>query len=127
MKNNERICLIAGVGPGTGKESAKKFADSGYKVVMLARNIDFINSLKSEIPNSFAYKCDVSNMEEIKDICSKVIQEVGNPNIFIHNANFCFSNDVIIMLTVELINRMKNKGVTNLYVLLLYKNHLTQD
>ena len=53
---------------------------------MLARNIDFINSIKSEIPNSFAYKCDVSNMEEIKDICSKVIQEVGNPNIFIHNA-----------------------------------------
>jgi len=86
MKNKEKICLIAGVGPGTGKESAKKFSDSGYKVVMLARNIDFINSLKSEIPNSFAYKCDVSNMEEIKDICSKVIQEVGNPNIFIHNA-----------------------------------------
>ena len=42
---NEKICLIAGVGPGTGKETAKKFSDSGYKVVMLARNIDFINSL----------------------------------------------------------------------------------
>ena len=86
MSNKEKICLIAGVGPGTGTACVKKFSDNGYEVVMLARNIDFLNSLQTKTPNSFAYECDVSNMNDIKETCSKVIAEVGNPNIFIHNA-----------------------------------------
>ena len=86
MSNKEKICLIAGVGPGTGTACVKKFSDNGYKVVMMARNIDFLNNLQTKTPNSFAYECDVSNMNDIKETCSKVIAEVGNPNIFIHNA-----------------------------------------
>ena len=86
MSNKEKICLIAGVGPGTGTACVKKFSDNGYKVVMMARNIDFLNNLQTKTPNSFAYECDVSNMNDIKKTCSKVIAEVGNPNIFIHNA-----------------------------------------
>ena len=86
MSNKEKICLIAGVGPGTGTACVKKFSDNGYEVVMLARNIDFLNNLQTKTPNSFAYECDVSNMNDIKETCSKVIAEVGNPNIFIHNA-----------------------------------------
>jgi len=86
MLDKEKICLIAGVGPGTGTACVKKFSNNGYKVVMIARNIDFINNLQTKTPNSFTYECDVSNMNDIKDTCSKVIAEVGNPNIFIHNA-----------------------------------------
>ena len=43
MSNNQKICLIAGCGPGTGTESVKKFTQEGYKVAMLARNIDLLN------------------------------------------------------------------------------------
>ena len=86
MPNKEKICLIAGVGPGTGSECAKKFSDNGYKVILLARSKDFIDNLEKKIPNCFAYTCDVSNMNEIQDVCSKAISEVGNPDIFIHNA-----------------------------------------
>ena len=86
MPNKEKICLIAGVGPGTGSECAKKFSDNGYKVILLARSKGFIDNLEKKTPNCFAYTCDVSNMNEIQDVCSKVILEVGNPDIFIHNA-----------------------------------------
>ena len=82
----DKICLIAGVGPGTGKACAKKFSDNGYKVAMLARNINFLNELQKNISNSFAYKCDVSDISDINSTCSKIIEEIGNPNIFIHNA-----------------------------------------
>ena len=41
-----KICLIAGVGPGTGKACAKIFSYNGYKIAMLARNINFLNELK---------------------------------------------------------------------------------
>ena len=29
MSNNQKICLIAGCGPGTGTESVKKFTQKG--------------------------------------------------------------------------------------------------
>ena len=84
--NNNKICLIAGVGPGTGTESARLFSSKGYKVAILARNINFIKNLEKDIPNTFAYKCDVSDMKNIKNTCDQVRTELGNPNIFIHNA-----------------------------------------
>tara|TARA_Y100001960_G_scaffold153752_1_gene162235 strand:+ start:584 stop:1309 length:726 start_codon:yes stop_codon:yes gene_type:complete len=86
MSDNQKICLIAGCGPGTGTESVKKFTQEGYKVAMLARNIDLLNELQSKFKNTYAYKCDVSDMEQIADVCSKVKKDIGNPNVFIHNA-----------------------------------------
>ena len=32
------VCLISGVGPGTGSALARKFAEGGYRVAMLARS-----------------------------------------------------------------------------------------
>ena len=34
---NKSVCLITGVGEGTGGHTAKKFAEAGYTVAMLAR------------------------------------------------------------------------------------------
>ena len=86
MSDNQKICLIAGCGPGIGTESVKKFTQEGYKVAMLARNIDLLNKLQSKFKNAYAYKCDVSDMEQIADVCSKVKKDIGDPNVFIHNA-----------------------------------------
>ena len=41
---SERVCLVTGVGPGTGAALARRFAAGGYRVAMLARNagaVDF--------------------------------------------------------------------------------------
>ena len=86
MPNNGKICLIAGVGPGTGRECAKKFSENGYKIAMLARNLEFLNNLEKKIPNTKAFKCDVENTESIIETCSIVRNQIGTPSIFIHNA-----------------------------------------
>ena len=72
--------------PSTGTESVKKFSQEGYKVIMLARNMDLLNELQSKTKNTYAYKCDVSDMDQIKDVCAKVKNDIGDPNVFIHNA-----------------------------------------
>ena len=35
---NNKVCLVTGVGEGTGAAIARRFASSGYRVAMLARN-----------------------------------------------------------------------------------------
>lgn len=86
MINKEKICLIAGVGPGTGKECTKKFSNNGYKVAMLARNLEFLSKLEKEIPNTKAFKCDVGNTVSIINTCKKIKEQIGHPSVFIHNA-----------------------------------------
>ncbi len=46
---SKKVCLIAGVGPGTGMECASRFSRGGYQVAMLARDKKRLNSLEKEI------------------------------------------------------------------------------
>ena len=60
-----KLCLVTGVGPGTGTATVRRFSESGYKVAMLSRSEERLSSLEAEIPNTKAYPCDVSNEEQM--------------------------------------------------------------
>ena len=59
---NQPVCLITGVGDGTGIALVRRFARSNYQVAMLARNRDRLQKLESELPNTKAYVCDVGDL-----------------------------------------------------------------
>ena len=54
------VCVITGVGPGTGAALARRFAE-GYDVAMLARNEARLKELEAELPSAHAFACDVSD------------------------------------------------------------------
>ena len=56
------LALVTGVGPGTGAAVARRFADSGYRVAMLARDAERLAALEKEIPDSIALPCDVTDV-----------------------------------------------------------------
>ena len=78
--------LITGVGEGTGAALARRFADGGYQVAMLARNHKRIEKLEHEIPSSKAYICDVGDIDMLLHTVKKVRKDMGNPSVLIHNA-----------------------------------------
>ena len=39
------VCLISGVGPGTGSALAKRFSEGSYRVALLARNEERLAAL----------------------------------------------------------------------------------
>ena len=80
------VCLITGVGDGTGAHTARKFSRSGYKVAMIARNRNRLTKLEKELQDSKAYICDVANIEKLHDVCKQVKLDLGAPEILIHNA-----------------------------------------
>ena len=79
---NKPLALVTGVGPGTGAAIARRFAESGYRVAMLARDAQRLAQLEREIPDSIAVPCDVANHEDL----ASAIQRIGNPEVVIHNA-----------------------------------------
>jgi NAD(P)-dependent dehydrogenase (short-subunit alcohol dehydrogenase family) len=76
------LALVTGVGPGTGSAVARRFAEGGYRVAMLARNAERLAALEREIPDSIAVPCDVSNADALE----QAITQVGAPKVVVHNA-----------------------------------------
>src|SRR6202042_3325182 len=80
------VCVISGVGPGTGSALARRFAEGGYRVAMLARNKERLNGLQKQLPNATGYRCGVSDAAQIEAAASAVERDLGSPGVVIHNA-----------------------------------------
>ena len=80
------VCLISGVGPGTGSALARRFAEGGYRVGLLARNEERLAALEKQLPNAKGYRCDVSDPAQVEVVASAVERDLGNPGVVIHNA-----------------------------------------
>ncbi len=83
---SDPVCLITGVGPGTGAALSRRFAKGGYRVAMLARTEARLSVLEKEIPHSRGYVCDVSQESQVNSVVSQICTEMAAPEILIHNA-----------------------------------------
>jgi NAD(P)-dependent dehydrogenase (short-subunit alcohol dehydrogenase family) len=80
------VALVTGVGPGTGAAIARRFSQGGYAVAMLARNGERLGVLEREIPNSHAYRCDVTDEAQLDRAIEAIRTDLGAPSVLIHNA-----------------------------------------
>lgn len=82
------VCLVTGVGPehGTGAEIARRFAEGGYNVAMLARDAERLGRLEGVYEHATAYPCDVGDLEALTDTVSRVRTDLGAPSVLVHNA-----------------------------------------
>ncbi|MGF1456979.1 MAG: SDR family NAD(P)-dependent oxidoreductase [Alphaproteobacteria bacterium] len=80
------VCLITGVGPGTGRALVQRFASAGYQVAMLARSEDRLIEIERQTPNAHAFRCDVSDEADLIRQVGAVMARLGAPKIVVHNA-----------------------------------------
>lgn len=83
---SEKLCLVTGVGDGTGASIARRFAADGYRVAMLARNKTRLSKLEQELAGSRSFALDLSDLDQLVGICQLVTKEMGVPEVLIHNA-----------------------------------------
>lgn len=86
MSDTRPICMITGLGEGTGGYTAKKFSKEGYRIAMLARSAERLERFEKELEGSKGYVCDVSNIDHLKETCSQIKKDLGSPEVLIHNA-----------------------------------------
>ncbi len=80
------VCIITGAGEGTGAAVARRFSHGGYKIAMLARDGERLEKFEKEIPNAYAFQCDVADIGAFKSVLKRVKTEVGAPTVAVHNA-----------------------------------------
>ena len=86
MAKTNPVAVVTGVGPGTGAAIARRFAQGGYAVAMLARNRERIARLERDIPDARAYPCDVTDEAQIDATIGAIRAELGEPKVLVHNA-----------------------------------------
>lgn len=84
--SDQGVCVVTGVGPGTGSALARRFAKGGYRVALIARDEGRLRNLEAELPGSRAYPCDVSDRKQIDRVLEEIERDLGQPSVLIHNA-----------------------------------------
>lgn len=80
------VCVISGVGPGTGAALSRRFATGGYQVAMLARTEERLSQLERDIPHTTGFRCDVSDQAAVDTTLAAIKANLGAPEVLIHNA-----------------------------------------
>ncbi len=80
----QKAVLIVGAGSGLSASLARAFNSKGMKIVLAARNIDKLDSLKKEI-DALVFKCDSTEDKSVQNLFLQTDSIIGTPEIVIYN------------------------------------------
>ena len=80
----QKAVLIVGAGSGLSASLARAFNSKGMKIVLAARNIDKLDSLKKEI-DALVFKCDSTENKSVQNLFLQTDSIIGTPELVIYN------------------------------------------
>ena len=96
-----RVAVISGASSGLGKQMARAFAHQGASLAILARRLEKLEELKSELEKDgtkvLAIKCDVTSSEDINNAATQVEKELGKVDILVNCAGSSKDKGVLEM------------------------------
>ena len=99
--NKLKLAFITGATKGIGRSTAITFANAGWDLILLSRNMDLMEKLKSELLTTKSkinlVKCDLSNEKEIEKSVKESIKKYGCPSVLINNAGCAFNGNLVEM------------------------------
>ena len=82
-----KTVFVTGASSGIGRSAATCLANSGAKVVGIARRLDKLKEWSEDTEGETSYfTADVSNKNQIKNLVDKVVKAEGSPDILINAA-----------------------------------------
>src|SRR6187431_286506 len=81
------VALVTGASAGIGEEFAKQLSERGYEVILVARRLDRLERLASELPTqAHAVACDLAN--DAASLKAKVDALGLRVDLLVNNAGF---------------------------------------
>ncbi len=103
----QKTAIVTGASRGIGRQTAKKLVEDGFFVAAIySSNEAAARELEKEcFPNVKAYKCDVSDCEQVKKTVNEVLSDRGEIEVLVNNAGIA-QQKLFTDITDEDWNRM---------------------
>ena len=96
-----KLAFITGATKGIGRSTAITFANAGWDLILLSRDLEMMEILRNELSETQSkinlVKCDLSNEYEIEKSIKDSIKEYGCPYVLINNAGSAFNGNLVEM------------------------------
>src|SRR3569832_331628 len=91
MRFQDKVVGVTGASRGSGREIAAAFAREGAKVACVATSQEGADKTAAEIGGK-GYACDVSNSEQVEQVFTAIVDELGTPTVLVNNAGIARDN-----------------------------------
>ena len=95
----DKVVVVTGGSSGIGQATARKLADAGAKVVIIARDPEKLDATRKEIAagggRGYTYSCDLSDMNAIDAVAKKILADHGAVDFLVNNAGRSIRRAVI--------------------------------
>ena len=101
-----KVAVVSGASSGLGQQMALALARQGASLAILARRLERLEDFKPKLekagsPKVVAYKCDVTDSENINKVASEVEKEFGQVDILLNCAGSSKDKGVLDMTDEE--------------------------
>ena len=90
LSMKDRVAVVTGGSKGIGIAVARRFAESGARVAILARGAQDLKSARDELAKDGLdvrdYVCDVSKAADISKAHDKIVADLGKIDVLVNNA-----------------------------------------
>ena len=89
MRLQDKIAIITGASSDIGEGIVKRFVQEGAKVVLVSRNLDSLEKVRSNVGNegnTVSMTCDLTNESETLQVADQVVEKYGRIDILVNNA-----------------------------------------
>ena len=96
-----KLAFITGATKGIGRSTAITFANAGWDLILLSRDLKMMETLRDELLETQSkinlVKCDLSNEYEIEKSVKESIKKYGCPSVLVNNAGSAFNGNLAEM------------------------------
>ncbi len=116
--NNNKVALVTGGAKGIGRAICRSLAADGFKIAVNYNNsekeaLELKNEL-SQITEAEAFKCDVSDSSQVKEMFSEISKVLGNVSILVNNAGIA-QQVLFTDITDEMWQKMLNTNLSSAF------------
>jgi len=111
----KKTAVITGAGTGVGAAIAIALTNEGWRVALLGRRREPIESVAAQCPSSLVIPCDVGDAAQVESMAKKVLAEFGEVEVLVNAAGTNVPQRALEVLSLTDYHEMMNANLNGAY------------
>ncbi|KAM5308895.1 3-oxoacyl-[acyl-carrier-protein] reductase isoform 3-T3 [Glossophaga mutica] len=102
-----RVCAVFGGSRGIGKAVAQLMAQKGYRLAIIARNLEVAKATASDLGGGhLAFRCDVAKEHDVQNTFEEIEKNLGPVNFLVNSAGINRDSLLVRTKTEDMLSQL---------------------